>query len=154
MRFPANDSGPTPRLHRVGPVEPDLLASAVFLFAEYLRQLEAESADEKADEGDEGDEGPDIDTRAVLDLFAEELGTEVATTLNLYMRVNALFRLLAASPTLARMAVDPEDAGGAFTESSLLAAARLDLYVERQGEEGSAEFDPREFREALEAPSD
>lgn len=152
MRFPANDSGPTPRLHRVGPVEPDLLASAVFLFAEYLRQLEAETGIEEADDTEE--EGPDIDTRAVLDLFADELGTDVATTLNLYMRVNALFRLLASSPTLARMAVDPEDAGGAFTESSLLAAARLDLYVERQGEEGSAEFDPREFREALESSSD
>ena len=151
MRFPANDSGPTPRLHRVGPVEPDLLASAVFFFAEYLRQLEAEPGEEEADDAEEG---PDLDTRAVLDLFAEELGTDVATTLNLYMRVNALFRLLASSPTLARMAVDPEDAGGAFTESSLLAAARLDLYVERQGEEGSAEFDPREFREALEAPPD
>ena len=32
---------PNPRPRRVGPVEPDLLASAVFLYAEYLRGLES-----------------------------------------------------------------------------------------------------------------
>jgi hypothetical protein len=30
-----------------------------------------------------------------------------------------------------------------------VAAARLDLHVQRSGDEGAADFDPREFREAL-----
>ena len=145
-----NDVPPPPRPHRVGPVEPDLLGSAIFIFSEHLRRLEAEAAAE----GEEAEEPPQIETRVVLDLLAEELGTDVATTLNLYMRVAALFRLLAASPSLARLAVDPADPGGALSEDALVAAARLDLYVERRGAEGRAEFDPRAFREALASDPD
>jgi len=155
-----NDSSPAREpqgeRHRVGPVEPDLLASAVFLFAEYLEDLTA--APSPFDEDDfenrddfEAEEGvsPEIDTRAVLDLFVEQLGTDVKMTLNLYMRVTALFRLLAGSPSLAGIALaDPE--GQALTDEALVAASRLDLQVERSGSEGSAYFDPREFREALE----
>lgn len=126
---------------RAGPVEPDLLASAVFLYAEYLRGLEATAAEEDDDE-------PEIETRAVLDLFAEELATDVATTLNLFLRVTALQRLLTLSPPLARLAVD-DDTGG-MRETALVAAARLDLHVHRVGSEGRAEFNVREFREALE----
>src|SRR6266851_4279269 len=92
---------PEPRL---GPVEPDLLASAIFL-------------------------------------FAEELGSDVKTTLNLYMRVTALYRLLASSPSLARIALDNEEFGGALRDDALIAAARLDVYVQRAGEAGSADFD-------------
>ena len=132
---------PNPRPRRVGPVEPDLLASAVFLYAEYLRGLEADAA---ADD----DEGPEVETRAVLDLFAEELASDVATTLNLFMRVTALQRLLTLSPPLARLALD-DDTGG-LRETALVAAARLDLHVTRTGKDGHAEFDVREFREALE----
>jgi hypothetical protein len=65
------------------------------------------------------------------------------------MRVTALYRLLAASPSLARLAMDQEEFGGELTEDSLVAAARLDLNVTREGEDGAADFDPREFREAL-----
>jgi hypothetical protein len=137
---------PEPR--RIGPVEPDLLASAVFLFAEYLRGLEPEPS---ADDDDEDAEERQIETRAVLDLLAEELATDVTTTLNLYMRVTALYRLLASSPSLARMALDNEEFGGALRDDALIAAARLDVYVRRSGEEGSADFDPREFRAALDA---
>jgi hypothetical protein len=92
---------------RVPPVEPDLLASAIFLFSEYLQRVAdldlpvEEAADEEGEE--EMEESP-IEMREVLDLFAEELGTSVPVTLNLYMRVTALYRLLAASPSLARMA--------------------------------------------------
>jgi hypothetical protein len=93
--------------------------------------------------------GPEIDTRAVLDLLAEELATDVKTTLNLYLRVTALYRLLAASPSLARLALDNEEFGGALRDDALLAAAKLDIHVQRAGEEGSADFDPREFRQAL-----
>jgi hypothetical protein len=136
--------------HRVGPVDPDLLATAIFLFSEYLDRLQQDHAvelDEGADDAD--DEGPEIDTREVLDIFSEELGTNVATTLNLYMRVTALFRLLSSSPSLARLAMDGEDPGGALSETALLAAARLDLHVSGLGGERAADFDPREFRAAF-----
>jgi hypothetical protein len=136
---------------RVPPVEPELLASAVFLFSEYLARLAAEAPppDEEDEEDEEQPSGPAIDTRAVLDLFAEDLGTGVQVTLNLYMRVTALYRLLAASPSLARIAIDNDERGGALSEDALLAAARLELHVSRTGGEGAADFDPREFREAL-----
>jgi len=140
LRMDQISHNPGPR--RVGPVEPDLLASAVFLYAEYLRGLEA-GAGEEAD-----DEGPEVETRAVLDLLTEELGSDVATTLNLFMRVTALQRLLTLSPPLARLAID-DDTGG-LRETALVAAARLDLHVQRAGSEGVAEFNVREFREALE----
>ncbi len=132
---------------QVPPVEPDLMGSAVFHFAEYMARLEAETV---PDEEDDEESGPEIDTRAVLDLFAEELGTGVQTTLTLYLRVTALYRLLAQSPSLAELALDPEQPGGALTENALVAAARLDLKVRRQGADGAADFDPRQFRAALE----
>jgi len=134
----------------VPPVEPELLASAIFLFGEYLARLEDEALPPDED-ADDDEESVAIDTRAVLDLFAEELGTSVQTTLSLYMRVTALYRLLAASPSLAELAMDQPEIGGALTEDALLAAARLDLTVMRNGGDGSADYDPREFREALSA---
>ncbi len=150
MALAMNHVAAIPEPQRLGPVEPDLLASAIFLFAEYLRRLERE-APESDDEADEAVEAPQIDTRAVLDLLAEELASDVKTTLNLYMRVTALYRLLASSPSLARIALDNEEFGGALRDDALIAAARLDVYVQRAGEEGSADFDPREFRAALDA---
>jgi len=143
------DDLPSPQVPpHVPPVEPELLGSAIFLFREYLEQLEAETQPPDEDE-DEESEGPEIDTRTVLDLFAEELGTGVQTTLTLYLRVTALYRLLAQSPSLAALAIDPEEPDGALTENALLAAARLDLTVRRAGGEGAADFDPRAFRAAL-----
>lgn len=139
---------PNPEPHRVGPVEPDLLASALFLYSEYLRNLTAALPDDDDDE-DAEEEAPDIDTRAVLTLLAEELATDVRTTLNLFMRLTALQRLLATSPPLARLALDEETGG--LRDDTFIAAARLDLYVHRSGGEGRAEFNVREFREALEA---
>jgi hypothetical protein len=140
---------PFPVPPRVPPVEPELLASAMFLFGEYLARIEAElpPLDDEAELDDDDDVR--IDTRAVLDYFAEELGTGVQTTLSLYMRVTALYRLLAASPSLARLALEEPDEGGALTEDALLAAARLDLTVVSRGDDRSADYDPREFREAL-----
>ena len=129
----------------VPPVEPELMASAVFLFGEYLAQLEAEPVTEEDD-----DHEAEIDTRAVLDLFAEELGTGVQTTLTLYLRVTALYRLLAQSPSLADLAMDPDQPGGGLSENALVAAARLDLKVTRKGSDGAADFDARQFRAALE----
>jgi hypothetical protein len=138
---------------RVPAVEPDLLSSAIFLFGEYLAQLAAETPppddNDDDDDDDEAEDGTEIDTAEVLDLFAEELGTNVQTTLTLYMRVTALYRLLAASPSLAQRAMDQEDAAGNLTDEALVAASRLDLYVTRNGDDGAADFDPREFREAL-----
>jgi hypothetical protein len=143
-----NHISPFPVPPRVPPVEPDLLASAIFLFGEYLADIgdEALPAD---DEAGEEDEGIEIDTHHVLDLFAQNLGTSVQVTLNLYMRVTALYRILAASPSLARMSMEREELGGALSEDALVAAARLDLHVSRSGEDGAADFDPREFRHAL-----
>jgi hypothetical protein len=143
------DDLPNPRVPpQVPPVDPALMGSAVFLFAEYMASVEAEAVPDEDD--DEDDEGAEIDTRAVLDLFAEELGTGVQTTLTLYMRVTALYRLLAQSPSLADLAIDPEQPGGALREDALVAAARLDLKVRRKGADGAADFDPRQFRAALE----
>jgi hypothetical protein len=133
---------------RVPSVDPALLNSALFLFREYLAQTAAETP--AADEDEEA-QGFDIDTRAVLDLFAEELGTNVQTTLALYLRVTALYRLLAQSPSLAELAIDEEEPDGLFTENALVAAARLDVAVSQKGDERTADFDPRQFREALDA---
>ncbi len=143
------DNRPKPRVAPlVPPVEPALLGSAAFLFREYLERLTAEALPED-DEADQAPQ-PEIDTRAVLDLLAEELGTNVQTTLTLYLRVTALYRLLAQSPALAVLALDPDVADGTLTEDALVAAARLDLKVRREGVEGAADFDARHFREALE----
>lgn len=131
---------------RVPSVDPGLLGSALFLFREYLEQTAAESP--PADEDEEA-QGFDIDTRAVLDLFAEELGTNVQTTLALYLRATALYRLLAQSPSLASLAIDEDQPSGTFTENALLAAARLDVAVSQKGEERTADFDARQFREAI-----
>jgi len=144
---------------RVPPVEPDLLSSAIFLFSEYLQQiadLQAIDEDEEEEKGaadedeekEEEDASP-IEMRAVLDRFAEELGTSVPVTLNLYMRVTALFRLLAASPSLARLAAADEEGEGGLSEDALLAFARLDLHVSRNATGIVADFDARELREAL-----
>lgn len=140
---------PIPVPPRIPAVEPDFLSSALFLFNEYLARLAGEAlpAEEDEEEGDGAE--PAIETRMVLDLFAEELGTNVATTLNLYLRVTALYRLLAASPSLAKLALDEDSPAGGLTETALVAAARLGLHVTRAGSDGAADFDPREFREAL-----
>ena len=132
----------------VPPVEPQLLGSALFLFREYLEGAAAENPapDEETEES-----GFDIDTRAVLDLFADELGTNVQATLALYLRVTALYRLLARSPSLASLAIDEDQPGGVFTENALIAAAKLDVAVSQKGDDRTADFDPRQFREALEA---
>ncbi|HXP31951.1 MAG TPA: hypothetical protein VN832_12730 [Stellaceae bacterium] len=142
---------PLPVPPRVPAVEPELLSSAVFLFGEYLDRLAAEAPPPEEEEEDDETTagGPEIETRAILDLFAEELGTSVPVTLTLYMRTTALFRLLAASPSLARLAMTGSDLGDRLSEDALLAAARLDLYVTRAGGDGVADFNAREFREAL-----
>jgi hypothetical protein len=138
---------PTPR---VPPVEPDLLGSAVFLFAEYLLRVAEETPADETEEDEGGDEEmTPIDMREVLDLFAEELGTTVPVTLTLYMRVTALYRLLAASPSLARLAAADEDGNGGLSEDALLAFARLDVHVVRSESGVVAEFNPRELRDAL-----
>ena len=131
---------------RVPPVEPELLSSAVYLFGEYLETL---SRDVVVDEDGES-EPVEIDTRAVLDLVAQNLGTGVTETLALFLRVTALFRLLATVPSLAQIAIEDPAEGGMLTETALVAAARLDLSVRREGREGSADYDPKVFREALE----
>lgn len=141
---------PEPPPH-VPPVEPELLSSATFLFSEYLQRLAAEALpeDEEAEEDEDEEDASPINMRDVLDLFAEDLGTSVPVTLNLYMRVTALYRLLAASPSLARLAAaDPEN-GGALSEDALLAFARLDVQVRRTETGIIAEFDAREVRDAL-----
>jgi len=135
---------------RVPSVDPDLLASALFLFREYLEQTAGENPAADEDEDEEA-QGFDIDTRAVLDLFAEELGTNVQTTLALYLRVTALYRLLAQSPSLASLAIDEDQPSGTFTENALVAAARLDVAVSHKGGERTADFDPRQFREAIDS---
>jgi len=140
---------------RVPSVEPELLASAIFLFSEYLQRvadleiIDEDAAEESEDEDAYDDDASPIDMREVLDLFAEDLGASVPVTLNLYMRVTALFRLLAASPSLARMAAADEEGSGALSEDALLAFARLDLHVRRSEHGVVAEFDARELRDAL-----
>jgi hypothetical protein len=151
-----DDVNPNATPPRVPPVEPDLLGSAIFLFSEYLQNVAELAAVEDDDESEAGDEDDDdeeaaspINMREVLDLFAEELGTGVTLTLNLYMRVTAVFRVLAASPSLARLAAADDDGGGGINEDALVAFARLDLQVSRIDTGVVAEFDPRELRSAL-----
>lgn len=146
-----NDVLPFPLPPRVPPVEPQLLASAVFVFGEYLDRLRADlpPPDEEADEGESVPPQPEVETKAVLDLFAQELGTNVPVTLALFLRVTALFRMLSQSPSLARFALASGESNDALSEDALLAAARLDLPVKRAGKEGTADFDPRAFRAAL-----
>jgi hypothetical protein len=140
----------TPRVPpQVPPVEPELMRSAVFLFQEYLERVAAETVPPDEDEDEDEPDESVIDTRAVLDLFAEELGTNVQTTLTLYLRVTALYRMLAQSPSLASLAIDEEQPAGTLTENALIAAARLDVKVMRKGSDGAADFDPRQFRTAL-----
>src|SRR6266851_4088681 len=115
MSTAMDDISPPPPA-KVPPVEPALLGSAVFLFAEYLQRI-----------------------------------ANVPITLNLYMRVTALFRLLAASPSLARLAADGDESANALSETALVAAARLDLHINRSDGGGVADFDPRQFRDALTA---
>lgn len=149
-----DDTALPPQPPRVPPVEPELLGSAMFLFSEYLQRIADETTvdDEDDDIEDDEDEGASaINMREVLDLFAEELGTSVPITLTLYMRVTALFRLLAASPSLARLAADSDEGANALSETALVAAARLDLHINRSDGGGVADFDPRQFREALAA---
>ena len=141
---------------RVPPVEPELLGSAIFVFAEYLQRVADEMPvnddedDEDEDEDDDEEETPSaINMREVLELFAEELGTTVPVTLTLYMRVTALYRLLAASPSLARLASDSDEGEGVLNEDALVAASRLDLHVTRTSAGAVADFDPRQFRDAL-----
>src|ERR1700761_1615655 len=131
---------------RVPAVEPELLASALFLFREYLEQ-EAADNPQSDEDAESGDPAFDIDTRAVLDLFAEELGTNVQTALALYLRATALYRLLTRSPSLASIAIDEDEPAGTFTQNALLAAARLDVKVTLSGKDRTADFDPRQFRE-------
>ena len=136
---------------RVPPVEPELLGSAIFLFSEYLQRVSAEEPedDEAEAEAEEDEETSPINMRDVLDLFADDLGTNVPVTLNLYMRVTALYRLLAASPSLARMAALDPEAGGGLNEDALLAFARLDVQVRRTETGVVAEFNARDVRDAL-----
>jgi hypothetical protein len=141
---------------RVPPVEPELLGSAIFVFAEYLQRVAdempvADDEDEEETDEEEEEQPSPINMREVLELFAEELGTTVPVTLTLYMRVTALYRLLAASPSLARLASDSDEGVGSLSEDALLAAARLDLHVSRTGAGAVADFDPRQFRDALTA---
>jgi hypothetical protein len=150
------DDPAPPAPPRVPTVEPDLLGSAIFLFAEYLQRIadETPARDEDEEEDDEEDDDEDetpspINMREVLDVFAEELGTTVPVTLALYMRVTALYRLLAASPSLARLASDSDEGEGSLNEDALVAASRLDLRVTRSSAGAVADFDPRQFRDAL-----
>ncbi|MGH6969619.1 MAG: hypothetical protein ACREEN_11005, partial [Stellaceae bacterium] len=140
-----NDVLPFPLPPRVPPVEPGLLASAVFIFDEYLDRLRADlpPPDESAEADEATPPQPEVETKTVLGLFAQELGTNVPVTLALFLRVTALFRLLSQSPSLARFALDAGGPDDALSEDARLAAARRDLPVKRPGKEGTADFDPR-----------
>jgi hypothetical protein len=142
-----NHIASSPEPLRPAPVEPDLLASAIFIAGEYVERLQRE-AEALAGE-DEEDAGPKVEMRDVLDLFVEELGTDPRTAIHLYLRVAALSRLLSIHPALARMARAEPEADSALTETALVAAARLDLHIRRRGAEQFADFDVREFRAAL-----
>jgi hypothetical protein len=70
-----DDTPPPPPPPKVPPVEPALLGSAMFLFAEYLQRLAEEAISdgdaEEDDLEDEEDEGASaVNMRDVLDLFA------------------------------------------------------------------------------------
>jgi hypothetical protein len=144
-----NHVSPRWERQRVPPVEPELLGSALFLVSEYLAERAAEEEALREEEA-EGEEEPlRVDTRAVLDRLAEELGTEPKTTLAVYIRLTALLRLLDAAPHLAAVATEPESGGG-VTQAALAAAATLELYRIPESD-APADFDPNAFEEALAA---
>jgi hypothetical protein len=146
-----NHISPRWERQRVPAVEPELLGSALFLVSEYVseRAAEEEALRDEDVEQEQEEEPVRVDTRAVLDLLAEELGTDPKTTLAVYIRLTALFRLLAAAPHLAAVATEPES-GGVLTPAALEAAASLALYRIPESE-APADFDPNAFEEALEA---
>jgi hypothetical protein len=146
-----NPISPSWAPRRVPPVDVGLLASAIFIFSEYVGKLAAEGIADHDDEDEDGAEELQvpIDPRAVLDHLAEELGTDVTTTLNVYFRITALLRLLSSDPDLASIVSDAE-LGEELTPEALMAAATLDLHPGPRSERGR-DFDPREFREALDA---
>jgi hypothetical protein len=136
---------------RIPPVDAELLASAIFLFSEYLAELSAERlapGDIEEEVQDLNNDEPPLDARAVLDRFTEELGTDPKTTLTLYMRLTALFRLLSSTPNLASIATDPSNEDE-LTQEALVAAATLELYSNPMSG-ASGDFDPRDFQQALE----
>jgi hypothetical protein len=128
-------------------VEPDLLGSALFLVSEYVAEREAEERAIREEEEDEEEEAPTLDTRALLDRLAEELGTEPKTTLAVYIRLTALFRLLSSAPQVAGVATE-SDGSGTPTPAALAAAAGLDLYPDAASDV-PGDFDPQEFEAAL-----
>jgi hypothetical protein len=134
---------------RIPPVEPDLLGSAIFLVSEYVAEREAEerAIREEEEDDEEEEEAPPLDTRALLDRLAEELGTEPKTTLAVYIRLSALFRLLSTAPHVAGVATEP-DGSGTPTPAALAAAASLDLYPDPTSDV-PGDFDPQEFEAAL-----
>jgi hypothetical protein len=139
---------PQPEPQFVPTVDADLLGSAVFLVGEHLARLEAEERAIRDDEEDGEEEMPAVDTRAVLDLLKEELGTDPKTTLALYLRLTALFRLLSSTPRLAEIAGEP-DGSGALTAEAIAVAASLELVPDpRTGAPG--DFAPHAFLAALE----
>jgi hypothetical protein len=134
---------------RVPPVEPELLASALFVFSEYLAQVAAEEQATREPDEEEAElpeDGLPVDTRAVLDRLADDLGTDPKTTLTLYIRLTALFRLLSSTPSLSSIATNPDD--GELTPQAIAAGASLELYPD-PASDAPGDFDPREFREAL-----
>jgi hypothetical protein len=134
---------------RIPQVEPDLLASAIFLVSEYVAEREAEARAIREEDEEDGTEEETValDTRVLLDRLAEELGTEPKTTLAVYIRLTALFRLLARAPQLGPIATEPDD-GGTPTPAALAAAASLDLYPD-PASDAPGDFDPQEFEAAL-----
>lgn len=134
---------------RVPPVDPTLIGSALFLVSEYAAEREAEEAAIRDPEDDEETEPVALETRAVLDRLAEELGTEPKTTIAVYIRLVALLRLLATAPHLGPLATEP-DGGGIPSAAALEAAASLDVLPDPEsGAPGI--FDASEFEAALEA---
>jgi hypothetical protein len=144
MGLAMNHVAPIPEPHRVGPVEPGLLASAVFLFSEYLSGIATEAPgddeDEDGDIDDDAASGPQIDTRAVLDILPRRW-RPTSRPRSISMRVTALYRLLATSPSLAKgTALDTDQPGGAC---ATVRWSRRQTDICPLGRRWSADFDPR-----------
>lgn len=131
---------------RIPPVDPALIGSALFLVSEYAAERGAEESAVR-DPEEEDAEPVALETRAVLDRLADELGTEPKTTIAVYIRLVAFLRLLAAAPHLGPLATEP-DSGGAPSAAALEAAATLDVLPDPEsGVPGI--FDESEFEAAL-----
>jgi hypothetical protein len=133
--------------YRIRPVEPGLLAAALLPF---LDSLDHDSAAIITREAPDGSSECAIDAREAVALLAHGLDTGGETARTLLTRIMALMRLVSRDPSLADVILRRDETGAGLTDDALATAAGLDLFA--FSADAVPDFNPREFREALNRP--